>query len=109
MRTPFTWNSANFSWNSNPFGDQQSANPFTWDDVALVTEIVQALGGGGGNYQQVHKVLKDPKKKKHFIKLLCKVQGKEYEETKETTNYKIVISDVSLVVSEVLGTVKIEI
>lgn len=105
MRTPFTWNNANFSWNSNPFGAQQSKNPFTWDDVALVTEIAQVLGGGG-NYQQV---FKDPKKKKHFIKLLCKVQGKEYEETKETTNYKIVISDVSLVVSEVLGTLKIDI
>tara|TARA_R110000868_G_scaffold1201_2_gene9167 strand:+ start:961 stop:1278 length:318 start_codon:yes stop_codon:yes gene_type:complete len=105
MRTPFTWNSANFSWNSNPFGAQQSTNPFTWDDVALITEIAQALGGGG-NYQQI---FKDPKKKKHFIKLLCKVQGKEYEETKETTNYKIVISDVSLVVSEVLGTLKIDI
>ena len=105
MRTPFTWNSANFSWNNNPFGAQQSTNPFTWDDVALITEIAQALGGGG-NYQQI---FKDPKKKKHFIKLLCKVQGKEYEETKETTNYKIVISDVSLVVSEVLGTLKIDI
>ena len=64
MRTPFTWNSANFSWNSNPFGAQQSTNPFTWDDVALITEIAQALGGGG-NYQQI---FKDPKKKKHFIK-----------------------------------------
>jgi len=35
-RTPFTWDNANFAWESNPFGTSQSKNPFTWDDVALI-------------------------------------------------------------------------
>ena len=41
-RTPFKWGNANFAWNTNPFGAQQSKNPFTWDDCALVEEIIQA-------------------------------------------------------------------
>lgn len=98
MSTPYTWDNANFAWNNNPY---------TWDDVALAQELAGAIGGGR-NYQEVHKVLKDPKKKKQFVKLLCKVQGKEYEETKETTDYKIVISDVQLVVSELASTVKLQ-
>ncbi len=94
-RIPFTWNNANFAWNNNPY---------TWDDCALVEELVAAGGHGAA---AVHKVLKDKEKKKRFIKLLCKVKGVEYEEQKEINNYKIVISDVELVVNEVMSSVKI--
>ena len=94
-RTPFTWNNANFAWNDNPY---------TWDDCALVEELAAA---GGHGVAAVHKVLKDKEKKKRFIKLLCKVKGVEYEEQKEINNYKIVISDVELVVNEVMSSVKI--
>ena len=104
-RTPFQWNNANFSWESNPFPNQ-SANPFTWDDCALITEVVEALGGG---YTPDDFFGKHPKKKQKFIKLLCKVEGREYKETKEVMNRKIRISDVSLVAKEVLGiNIKVE-
>ncbi len=33
MRTPFQWDTANFTWESNPFPNQ-SITPFTWDDCA---------------------------------------------------------------------------
>jgi len=107
MRTPFQWNTANFAWDSNPFGAQQSTNPFTWDDVALVTELAQAIGGGHMHppYQQI---FRDEKKKERFIKLLCKVKGKKYKKTKKIKDIKIVISDVELVVQEVSRIVKIE-
>jgi len=104
-RTPFQWDNANFSWESNPFPNQ-SANPFTWDDCALITEVVTALGGG---YTPDDFFGKHPKKKQKFIKLLCKVEGREYKETKEVMNRKIRISDVSLVAKEVLGiNIKVE-
>jgi len=104
-RTPFQWGNANFSWESNPFPNQ-SANPFTWDDCALITEVVQALGGG---YTPDDFFGKQPEKKKKFIKLLCKVEGKEYKETKEVIERKICISDVALVAKEVLGiNIKVE-
>jgi len=104
-RTPFQWSNANFSWDANPFPNQ-SANPFTWDDCALITEIVTALGGG---YTPDDFFGKHPKKKQKFIKLLCKVEGREYKETKEVLERKIRISDVSLVAKEVLGiNIKVE-
>jgi hypothetical protein len=104
-RTPFQWGNANFSWESNPFPNQ-SKNPFTWDDCALITEVIGALGGG---YTPDDFFGKHPEKKKKFIKLLCKVEGKEYKETKEVLERKIRISDVSLVAKEVLGiNIKVE-
>jgi len=94
-RIPFQWNTANFQWNDNPY---------TWNDCVLIIEILQQ-GGGFVDYLNQR-----PKKKKQFIKLLCKVQGKEYKETKEVHKTKIFIQDVKLVAKEVLGIdVKIDI
>jgi len=90
----YKWDTADFTWNNNPY---------TWDDVALVQEVVQA----GSNYQEV---FKDEKKKKKFIKLICKVEGVEYKETKEIKKRQIRITDVALVAKEVLGVdIKVEI
>lgn len=98
QRTPFQWGNANFAWEANPFPNQ-SKNPFTWDDCALITEIVESLLGG----KAPEDIWKDKEKKKKFIKLLCKIEGKEYKETKEVINRKIRISDIALVAKEVLG------
>ena len=99
-RIPFKWGNANFAWETNPFPNQ-SRNPFTWDDVALIIEVIGGLGGGG----KVEDQYWDKKKKKKFITLMmkCGVMDKEYKETKEVTDYKIRISDVALVSKEVLG------
>ena len=42
-------------------------------------------------------------KKEKLIKLICKVQGKTYKNTKPVKDYKIKISDVKLVAKKVLG------
>lgn len=89
QRIPFQWGTANFQWNHNPYA---------WDDCALIIEILQQGGGGTVDYFN-----QKPEKKKQFIKLLCKVQGKEYKETKEVHKTKILISDIKLVAKEVLG------
>ena len=106
-RTPFQWGNANFSWDANPFPNQ-SINPFTWDDCALIDGIIGAIQGGG--YDEHDFWQRRPKEeKKRFIKLLCKVEGREYKETKEVLEHKIRISDISLVAKEVLGiNIKVE-
>ena len=98
QRIPFRWGNANFAWNTNPFPNQ-SKNPFTWDDCALIIEIVEGLLGG----KAPEDLWKDKQKKKQFIKLLCKIEGKEYKETKEVIDRKIRITDIALVAKEVLG------
>ena len=103
-KTPFTWNSANFAWNSNPFGTSQSTNPFIWDDVALIEGAAQALAGGKAH---VDEYFKDEHKKKRFREIICVIQGKEYKETKEITDMKITISEVKLVIKEATSTVKL--
>jgi len=104
--TPFTWNTANFAWNTNPFPNQ-SVSPFKWNDVALVTEVAQIASGGG--IVEVEKLFqKEPAKKKRFVELLCQVQGKDIKEIKEIKEHKIFISDIDMVVKDVMTKVELE-
>jgi hypothetical protein len=98
-RIPFAWSSANFAWNINPFPNQ-SKNPFTWNDVALLITVLEGLGGGAPEDQ-----FKDKKKRKRFITLImkCEAMDKEYKETKEVVDRQIRITDIALVAKEVLG------
>ena len=110
IRTPFNWGKANFAWdNGSPFSNQ-SSTPFTWDDVALIKQVAEALERLGP-YADLDVqddalqdlVQDDPEKKKRLIKLICKVQGKVYKETKEIEEIKINIEDVKLLIKEALG------
>ena len=90
--TKITWNTANILWNSNPY---------TWNEVQLVEEIIQR---GGGNIEDDMPWMK-PEKKKKLIKLILKVKGKTLTEskTKPIKQYKIKAEDVRLVIKEVSG------
>jgi len=93
IRTPIKWNEANFNWDNNPH---------TWDEVLLVIEVVEALGGGGVIEDDMP-WMKNQDKKKRLIKLICKVQGKTIKEEKEIQDYKIKVSDIKLLAEKVLG------
>lgn len=99
-RIPFQWGNANFAWETNPFPNQ-SVPIFTWDDVALLIEVLEGIGGG----KTPDELLKDKKKRKQFITLImkCEAMDKEYKETKEVKDRQIRITDVALVAKEVLG------
>jgi len=90
MATKITWDQANFSF---------SNNPYTWDEVELIKKI--AAGGAIEDPRSYFK--ENPKDKKKFIKILCKVEGTKFEESKEIKDINIRIQDVELVVNEVLG------
>lgn len=90
-RIPYKWNDANFAF---------SSNPYTWDDVALVRQLVEAIGVGE---DPMAYLAKEPEKKKKVIKLICKVQGIEYKEEKEIQDYKITVKDIEILAEEVLG------
>ena len=102
-RTPFKWNTANFAYdNGTPFPNQ-SASPFTWDDVALVEEVVQTLGGAGGEDPMYPLFREEPEKRKKLIKLICTVKGKKYTEEKEIGQIKVTAKDIQLLEEKVLG------
>ena len=45
----------------------------------------------------------EDEKKKRLVKLICKVQGKTYKETKETKDIKITAKDIKILAEKVLG------
>ena len=47
--------------------------------------------------------LKASLREKKFIKILCKIEGIEYKETKEVLKRQIRITDIKLVAKELLG------
>ena len=96
MSNKIKWEDANFKWNDNPY---------TWDEVALVVEAIEAISGPPGEGDDfIHPFFdKDPEKKKKLIKLICKVQGKTIEKEKEIKEYKITVKDIQLLAEEVLG------
>ena len=100
MPTTIIWDEANILWNSNPY---------KWDEIELVEEVIASSdvssNGASGeeilwNVQQL-----DAKKKKRFIKLVCKVKGIETYSGQKTVkeDIDITVADVELVVKEVLG------
>lgn len=98
---PIPWNRAAFTWKYTggitPDGrlvPTVTGTPYTWDDVYF---ILEALG------EPYDPRRWSPDKKRKFVKLLCKVKGIEYQETKEVEESQIFISDVILVAKEVAG------
>jgi hypothetical protein len=95
-KIPIKWEDANFSMDgsNSPLGE-----PYKWEDVFLLQEII----AGGALEDPQGYFAKEPEKKKKFVKLLCKINGKLYEETKEVQERKITVKDIELVAKEVLG------
>jgi len=99
-KTPIKWEDADFKWELAP---TEGGKPrYTWDDVVLVEEAVEALGGGGVIEDDMP-WMKDQDKKKRLIKLILKCQGKTYKETKEVQDIKITAKDIKLLAEKVLG------
>ena len=84
------WDSTDTNWN---------VTDFNWNEICGAVAVV--LPKGGGYSEQFRRLRKQPKKdQKTFIKLLCKIKGEEYEETKYfRPNINVTASDFKLVES----------
>ena len=108
--TKIKWEDADFKWNIAPpsedykSGFTASSFPFTWDDVALVEEVVEAVTDAGGSVIDGISKL-EPEKKKRFIKLICKVKGIETYSGQKTIrdDIEVTAEDCEMVIKEVLG------
>jgi hypothetical protein len=109
IRIPYQWETANFTWNVAPTNRKETR--YTWDDVALVQQILPrpdddgevVIRGRGPDEDYVHPLFKDEKKKKRLIKLIYKTQGKVLKEEKEIKEIKVTVKDVKILAKEVLG------
>ena len=100
----YRWSAANVKW---------SAANWTWRDCQIVSEIISLPSTTGVDASQLmpkwlqeEETLNplDVEKRKRFIRLLCKVQGTNYDESKEVRgDVKVTIDDVKLVVRAVAG------
>ena len=85
---------ATFKWNTAP---NNSTYPrYTWNEVELIRHA-------GGDLINEPWQKWDKEKKKKLIKLICKVKGKTYKESKYVNDYKIKISDVKLATEKILN------
>jgi hypothetical protein len=94
------WEEANFKWDKAP----TTGTPYTWDDVLFLQELVGSEGASGDELLW-HVDQLDPKKKKRFIRLVCKVKGIETYSGQKTIrdDIEITAKDCEMVVKEVLG------
>tara|TARA_R100001015_G_C4604708_1_gene159722 strand:+ start:546 stop:869 length:324 start_codon:yes stop_codon:yes gene_type:complete len=74
MSDCITWEEGDIRWDKTDF---------TWSEICLLVEVVIPAIQGGGYSEQFKRLRdKDKKTQQKFIKLLCKIKGEEYEETK---------------------------
>lgn len=85
------WNQTNIKY--------KNAN-WTWSEKELVEELVS---GGGDESAIAGWQQKYPKKKKKVIRMLCKIKGKKFDESKDYKDIKLTVKDVQLLAKEVLG------
>ena len=90
------------TWDQPDYPIQWDNNPYTWDEVFILIEIAQAIDGGG-DFGDIYGGL-DKTKKKKLIKLVAKVNGKNFEESKyKKENIKVIAKGVKLAIKEVLN------
>ena len=66
------WDSTDSDWN---------ATDFKWNEICIAHAVVTPKGGGYS--EQFRRLRRQPKKdQKTFVKLLCKIKGEKYEQTK---------------------------
>ena len=102
MATKIKWEDADFKWELAPTDPTKIR--YTWDEVIIVEEVVEAVSGGTDDMLTAVNKL-DPEKKKRFIKLICKVKGIETYSGQKTIRDDIDITaeDCEMVIKEVLG------
>ena len=85
---------ATFKWNEAP--GNPSYPRYTWDEVELIQHAV-------GDIENESWLQWDREKQQQLVKLICKVQGKTYKQTKEVQDIQITAKDIRLLAEKVLG------
>jgi len=71
MSDCISWKEGDIAWDDTDF---------TWSEICLLIEVITQGGGYSGQFKRLRN--KDKQSQRNFIKILCKIKGEEYEETK---------------------------
>ena len=116
MANKIKWEGADFKWNLAPpsedykEGFKASVVPYTWDDVALIEELVEVVevGTNGLGTETALEKLPDEKKKR-VIQLVMRRRGiKMYDEAKEVKNITAHVESVEMIITEVKAKMLVE-
>jgi hypothetical protein len=102
-----TWDSMETSWDEIDFLYNES-----W---FVLSEAETIIGGGAGisrvsrvrKAKDVYKRLGDREKVKKLVRVVCKVKGYEFDETKEIKDVKITLKDIKETIVEVKKHIRI--
>ena len=88
MSECISWKQGDIAWKETDF---------TWSEICLLVEVI--VPGGGGYSEQFKRLRnKDKETQKKFVKLLCKIKGEEYEETKYfRPNVRVRVGDFKII------------
>jgi len=90
------------AWDQTDNPIQWDNNPYTWDEVFILIEIAQALDGGG-DFGDIYGGLSKEKKKK-LIKLVARINGEKFEESKyKNEDIKVIAKGVKIAIKEALN------
>ena len=80
-KTEETWATSNFNWN----------------EICIAVEVIGAVGGGySGQLSRLNRRSKEDQKT--FIKLICKIKGEEFEQTKWfRPDVRVKVSDMEII------------
>jgi|688.fasta_scaffold185291_2 hypothetical protein len=88
-------------WDQTEYQIQWDNNPYVWEDVAVLIEVLDQIGAAGP--VEAYKKL-DKRKKKRLITLIANVRGEEFKEEKYIQeDIDVIIKDIEIVTKEVLG------
>ena len=86
----FTWETADTDWN---------VLDFTWSELCVAVEVIGDQNLGGGYSGQLSRLRRRSKEdQKTFIKLICKIKGEEFEQTKWfRPDVRVKVSDMEII------------
>jgi len=92
------------------YNDEFGQFEFTWNDVVLIEEIIDAVvGEGAGGSVQSYVEKAEEEKKKRLIRLVMRRRGiKMYDEQKEVKNITAHVKDIEMIVEEVKKSIQLE-
>jgi hypothetical protein len=104
----YNWEEVDINW---------EALDLNWEEVGfLISDVLPAVGGapfaGGKPEYDLKKLNKLPKeKKRQIIRIVCKIQGTEYEEYKykNDEDINITVEHIDIIVNRIINNIKVNV